>query len=220
MIEPEFATVLKATSREISTLSPTLRSAWDGRPLAILTRTAPARATSAHIAIIGHITQHRAAPPHHHRRARQRLPEPLPADRLPPRSGCCPKAATPTRSHGTGLDRLLAAALTARPRPPASSASTPTPASSGITPTASSPQPADGIVGQLTARAEAHVDPPRAHLRARSTANARSARSTSTAALALQDYAARSAAWALDRRDRRPARRADPRRAAPAHPTG
>ncbi len=49
--------MLKATSREISTLSPTLRSAWDGRPLALLTRTAPATATSAHIAIIGHITQ-------------------------------------------------------------------------------------------------------------------------------------------------------------------
>lgn len=32
------------------------RSAWDGRPLAVLTRTAPARATGAHVAIIGHIT--------------------------------------------------------------------------------------------------------------------------------------------------------------------
>ncbi|MEJ7715348.1 MAG: hypothetical protein WKF40_06450 [Thermoleophilaceae bacterium] len=41
VIEPEFASVLKASAREISTLSPTLRSAWDGRPLAILTRTAP-----------------------------------------------------------------------------------------------------------------------------------------------------------------------------------
>src|SRR5215212_10119725 len=58
VIEPEFASVLKASAREISTLSPTLRSAWDGRPLAILTRTSPARATSAHIALIGHITQH------------------------------------------------------------------------------------------------------------------------------------------------------------------
>jgi hypothetical protein len=56
VIEPEFASVLKSTSREISTLSPTLRSAWDGRPLALLTRTAPARATDAHISIIGHIT--------------------------------------------------------------------------------------------------------------------------------------------------------------------
>jgi len=57
VIEPEFATVLKSTGRELSTLSPTLRSAWDGRPLALLTRTAPAHATEAHISIIGHITQ-------------------------------------------------------------------------------------------------------------------------------------------------------------------
>jgi hypothetical protein len=56
VIEPEFVSVLKNVSREISTLSPTLRSAWDGRPLAILTRTAPARATGAHISVIGHIT--------------------------------------------------------------------------------------------------------------------------------------------------------------------
>ena len=54
--EPEFVSVLKQTQREINTLSPVLRSAWDGRPLALLTRTAPARATSAHISIIGHIT--------------------------------------------------------------------------------------------------------------------------------------------------------------------
>src|SRR6516165_7124345 len=61
--EPEFASVLKSTGRDLSTLSPTLRSAWDGRPLALLTRTAPARATDAHISIIGHIT---AAELRHH----------------------------------------------------------------------------------------------------------------------------------------------------------
>ena len=32
--EPEFVSVLKQTQREINTLSPVLRSAWDGRPLA------------------------------------------------------------------------------------------------------------------------------------------------------------------------------------------
>jgi len=47
---------LKATSREISTLSPTLRNAWDARPLQLLTRTAPVSATGAHISLIGHIT--------------------------------------------------------------------------------------------------------------------------------------------------------------------
>jgi hypothetical protein len=43
VIEPEFASALRASSRENSTLSPTLRSGWDARPLAILTRTTPAR---------------------------------------------------------------------------------------------------------------------------------------------------------------------------------
>ena len=56
VVEPEFVSVLKATGRDINTLSPVLRSAWDGRPLALLTRTAPVRATKAHIAVIGHIT--------------------------------------------------------------------------------------------------------------------------------------------------------------------
>jgi hypothetical protein len=57
VLEPEFVSVLKSAAREISTLSPTLRSAWDGRPLQLLTRTAPARSTDAHISLIGHITQ-------------------------------------------------------------------------------------------------------------------------------------------------------------------
>src|ERR1700728_2716123 len=56
VVEPEFVSVLKATGRDINTLSPVLRAAWDGRPLAILTRTAPARASNAHITVIGHIT--------------------------------------------------------------------------------------------------------------------------------------------------------------------
>ena len=56
VVEPEFASVLKQTMRDINTLSPVLRSAWDGRPLQLLTRTAPARATDTHISVIGHIT--------------------------------------------------------------------------------------------------------------------------------------------------------------------
>lgn len=56
VIEPEFASPLKAATRDISTLSPVLRCAWDGRALALLTRTAPATARAAHIAVIGHIT--------------------------------------------------------------------------------------------------------------------------------------------------------------------
>jgi hypothetical protein len=57
VIEPEFVSVLKAVGRELSSLSPVLRAAWDGRPLALLTRSAPVRASAAHICLIGHITR-------------------------------------------------------------------------------------------------------------------------------------------------------------------
>ncbi|MGH9108122.1 MAG: DUF3987 domain-containing protein [Acidimicrobiales bacterium] len=56
VVEPEFASVLKAAGRDVSSLSPVLRSAWDGRPLALLTRNAPARAAAPHISAVGHIT--------------------------------------------------------------------------------------------------------------------------------------------------------------------
>ena len=56
VVEPEFASVLKAAGRDISSLSPVLRSAWDGRPLALLTRNAPARASAPHVVVVGHIT--------------------------------------------------------------------------------------------------------------------------------------------------------------------
>jgi hypothetical protein len=195
IIEPEFASVLKTSAREISTLSPTLRCAWDARPLAILTRTAPARSTSAHIALIGHITQDEL------RRHTTQIELSngylnrilLIACR---RQRLLPEGGHHDPLHETGLSRLLTAALKhaqtagqlrldkdarerwhdayrhlARPHP--------------------------GILGQITARAEAHtirlaltyaladgqrqISPP--HLKA---------------ALALHDYAARSAAWALN----------------------
>ena len=55
--EPEFAAVLKVTKRQDNTLSAILRNAWDGKTLETLAKTAPARATGAHISIIGHITR-------------------------------------------------------------------------------------------------------------------------------------------------------------------
>ncbi len=54
--EPEFATVLKVMGREGNTLSDVLRKAWDGTDLRTLTKNTPAKATGAHISIIGHIT--------------------------------------------------------------------------------------------------------------------------------------------------------------------
>jgi hypothetical protein len=54
VIEPEFARVL--SGRELASLSPVLREAWDGEQLETLTRNSPLRATEAHLALIGHIT--------------------------------------------------------------------------------------------------------------------------------------------------------------------
>jgi hypothetical protein len=194
VIEPEFATVLKSTARELSTLSPTLRSAWDGRPLALLTRTAPARATSAHISIIGHITQtelrrHTTTVEIANGFLNRFIFAAVRRVRLLPEGG------DPDPLKGTGLARYLTSVLKH-----AHTAGKVT-----LTPDARElwwqlypqlTQPADGLHGQLTARAEAHVirlallytlldgqktiQPEHLH-----------------AALALWDYASRSAAWAL-----------------------
>jgi hypothetical protein len=56
VVEPEFANVLKQTERQGNTLSATLRQAWDGRDLRTMTKNSPARATGAHVSLIGHIT--------------------------------------------------------------------------------------------------------------------------------------------------------------------
>jgi len=56
VVEPEFASVLRVCRRETNTLSPTLRSAWDSGILRTLAKNSPAKATDAHISIIGHIT--------------------------------------------------------------------------------------------------------------------------------------------------------------------
>ena len=57
VVEPEFSRVLRAQRREGNVLSSVLRSGWDGETLTILTKTAPAKATGAHVSIIGHITE-------------------------------------------------------------------------------------------------------------------------------------------------------------------
>jgi len=196
VIEPEFVSVLKAVSREISTLSPTLRSAWDGRPLAILTRTAPARATDAHISVIGHIT---ATELRHHVN-----PVEL-ANGLLNRFlilGCrrvrlLPEGGHPDPLHATGLDRRLASTLKAarhagqiRLSPPARHRW------SQIYQQLAESQPA--IAGAISARAEAHTI--RLALIYALLDNTRQIQPQHLdAALALWDYARRSAVWALER---------------------
>ncbi len=58
VVESEFAGVLAAMSRQGNTLSPVLRRAWDGADvLRTMTKNSPAKATGAHISIIGHVTK-------------------------------------------------------------------------------------------------------------------------------------------------------------------
>jgi hypothetical protein len=54
--EPEYANVLKQTERQGNTLSALLRQAWDGGDLRSMTKNSPARATGAHVSMVGHIT--------------------------------------------------------------------------------------------------------------------------------------------------------------------
>lgn len=56
-VESEFASVLKAANRDGSTLSPLVRQAWDGGDLKTLRRNDPSKATAPHISIIAHITK-------------------------------------------------------------------------------------------------------------------------------------------------------------------
>lgn len=57
VVEEELATPLHAMRREGSTLSPVLRCGWDSGDLRVTTKNNPAKATGAHISIIGHITK-------------------------------------------------------------------------------------------------------------------------------------------------------------------
>ena len=57
VVEGEFANALKVLQRSGNTLSPVIRNAWDRGDLNTLVKNDPARATDAHISIIGHITR-------------------------------------------------------------------------------------------------------------------------------------------------------------------
>lgn len=56
-VEEEFSAVLKVAAREGNTVSDLLRRAWDCGDLRTMTKNSPARATGAHVTVIGHITK-------------------------------------------------------------------------------------------------------------------------------------------------------------------
>ena len=57
VLEPEFSKTLRVMARDGNTLSPTIRQAWDSGDLRTMTKNSPAKATGAHISIIGHTTR-------------------------------------------------------------------------------------------------------------------------------------------------------------------
>lgn len=193
--EAEFSSALKACSRDNSTLSATLRSAWDGRPLQLMTRTAPARATDAHVTVVGHIT---AAELRHHLTglelanglANRFLLICCRRQRLLPEGGASDPLA------GTGLQRLLGATIeharaAGRLTFKASARELWHHAYTQLAHTSHS-----GIAGAICARAEAHVI--RLALIYALTDGERTINTEHLqAALALWYYAARSASWAL-----------------------
>jgi hypothetical protein len=194
VVEPEYASVLKATGRDINTLSPVLRAAWDGRPLQLLTRTAPARASAAHIAVIGHITA---------TELRAQLNAVELANGFLNRFlllACRRVRLLPEGGHsnplaGTGVDQRLTTVLQAARR--AGRVRFGLGARVAWWDTyARLSEPGSGLAGAMCARAEAHVvrlallyalldEQTTIHL------------AHLNAALALWDYATRSAAWAL-----------------------
>jgi hypothetical protein len=56
-LESEFSSVLRVAERDGNTLSAIIRQAWDDGNLRILTKCNPAKATGAHMSMIGHITR-------------------------------------------------------------------------------------------------------------------------------------------------------------------
>ena len=191
--EPEFAKVLKG--RELSSLSPVLREAWDGEDLKTLTRNSPLHATDAHLALIGHITatelRHCATTLSIENGLLNRFL--FVACR---RTQLLPHGGDEYPLANTGLIERLAQALAharcagqlrfhARAKKHWSASYE-----------AMSQRPMDGLMGALTARAEAHslrLALVYALLDGASSIQIEHLR----AALAVWDYAARSAVWAL-----------------------
>lgn len=57
VLEEEFARILRVSERDGSTLSPIIRAAWDDGDLHIRTRKRPVRARGAHVVVLAHVTR-------------------------------------------------------------------------------------------------------------------------------------------------------------------
>jgi hypothetical protein len=57
VVESELASTMAVMARQGNTLSAIIREAWDRGELRALTKTSPARSTGAHVSLIGHVTR-------------------------------------------------------------------------------------------------------------------------------------------------------------------
>ena len=171
-----------------------MRNAWDGRPLQLLIRTAPTRSTGPHLSLIGHITAHelrRHATTNEIANGFLNRFIHLAARRV----RLLPEGGDPDPLKHTGLQRFLAAAVQhARHAGQLRLNEHARELWWDIYPTLS--EPGDGLAGQLTARAEAHTIR-LALLYALLDGQSAIGKAHLQAALALWDYAQRSARWAL-----------------------
>jgi len=192
VLEAEFASVLKMVARDGNTLSPVIRCAWDGKPLQALTKNSPARATGAHISIVGHVTADELV----------RLLNATEAANgflnryllfMVRRSKLLPEGGSIDQVHWEPLlDRLRAAIHAARRRGRLSFDEPARRRWWELYPTLTEPQ--DGLAGAVCARAEAHVVR-LALLYALLDQADKIGLSHLEAALALWEYAERSARW-------------------------
>jgi hypothetical protein len=191
--EPEFARVLKG--RELSSLSPILRQAWDGEDLETLTRNRPLHATDAHLALIGHIT---AAELRHCSTTLSIANGFLNRFLFVAcrRAQLLPKGGDSDPLANTGLRDWLAGVLEHARRAGELRMDLDADEQWARSYEEMSERSMDGVTGALTARAEAHTM--RLALIYALLDGASSIRVEHLqAALALWDYAARSAEWAL-----------------------
>ena len=57
VVEAEFGSTLRMMERDGNVLTATLRQAWDGEDLRILTKSKAAKATNVHVSLLGHVTR-------------------------------------------------------------------------------------------------------------------------------------------------------------------
>ncbi len=157
VIEPEFGGILRAASRPGNTLSGTLRQASETGDLHVCTRHDPIKATGAHICIVGHVTAEEL---------RKEMSETDMANGFGNRFLlCCTRRSKSLPMGGEDLDedvlhnfarRIAAAAGTAKGVGRIKMNGGARELWGGVYPVLSEPRET-GLVGSMTARAEAHA---------------------------------------------------------------